>query len=154
MARSTFSPAASNASYNSRKVSRNPSTSAGQTLSAMTSRNLCPAAKLAPDVPEFLEVRRRPALGGLDPERGIAARPAAAGDEVGALGLLGQREERLGLGLGAVDQILRNPVIAHDRKAIFLEAWPSSSAKAVGLRSASFSETDATVSLVRMSVMD
>ena len=62
------------------------------------------------------------ALGGLDPERRVAARAAAAGDEILALHLLGQREEGLRLLLGAVDQLVGNAVVGDDREAIFLEA--------------------------------
>src|SRR4051794_9620311 len=78
--------------------------------------------QVAADVPEFLEVVRLTALGGLDPKRRVAARAAAAGDEVISLHLLGQREERLGLVLGAMDQIVGNAVVGDDRETIFLEA--------------------------------
>ena len=84
--------------------------------------------KLAPDVPEFLEVVRLRALGGLDAERRVAPRAAAAGDQIFALRLVGEREVRFALVLGAVDQVLRNAVVGNDREAIFLEA----SAKLVG----------------------
>src|SRR3982751_1319836 len=48
--------------------------------------------KIAADVPEFLEVMGGVALGSLDPERGVAARAAAALDEIFALHLFGQSE--------------------------------------------------------------
>ena len=62
------------------------------------------------------------ALGGLDPERRVAARAAAARNQILALHLLGQREEGLRLLLGAVDQLVGNAVVGDDREAIFLEA--------------------------------
>src|SRR5581483_9894564 len=49
--------------------------------------------QVAADVPEFLEVMRLVSLGCFDAERRVTARPAAAGDEILALHLLGQREE-------------------------------------------------------------
>ena len=78
--------------------------------------------QIAADVPEFLEVVRRVALGGFDPERGVAARAAGAGDGVAALNLFGEDEERLGLGLGAIDQRLRDAVVGDDREAGIAEA--------------------------------
>ena len=81
-----------------------------------------PGGKLAPNVPEFLEVGGSAPLGGLHPERGIAARAAAIGDEVAALGRLGQCEELLRQGLGAVDQRLIDAVIADDGETIIDEA--------------------------------
>ena len=78
--------------------------------------------QVAADVPEFLEVVRSRALGGLDPERRVAARPAAAGDEIFALHLFGQREERLRLLLGAADQRVGDAVVGDDREAVILEA--------------------------------
>ena len=104
----------------------------------MWSRNGWPARKLAADVPELLEVVRLGALGGLDAERGVAARAAAAGDQVFALHLFGQGEEGLGLFFGAVDQLVGNAVVGDDREAIVLEAAAELWAKASGSRSASF----------------
>ena len=73
------------------------------------------------------------ALGGLDPERRVAARAAAAGDEIFALHLFGQREERLGLVLGAVDQLVGDAVVGDDREAIFLEAAAELLGEGVGV---------------------
>src|SRR3546814_3855866 len=64
--------------------------------------------QVAADVPEFLEVDLFRALGDFGPERRIAARAAAARDVIGALDRLGQREERLRLGPGFVEQ--RRPI--------------------------------------------
>ena len=83
---------------------------------------LVPGGKLAPDVPEFLEVGRGAALGSFDPKRGVTTRAAATGDEVSAPGLVGQCEKLFGQRLGAVDQILRDAVVADDREAIIDEA--------------------------------
>ena len=80
--------------------------------------------KLAADVPEFLEVEIDRALGGLDPERRVAAGAAAALDLVAALHLVRQSEEGLGLLLGAVDQVGRYAVIGDDREAVALERFP------------------------------
>ena len=57
------------------------------------------------------------ALGGLHAERRVAARAAAAGDVVLALGLLGQREEALEHVVGPVDPRLRDVVAADAREA-------------------------------------
>jgi len=73
--------------------------------------------ELAADVPEFLEVDDLGVLGDLGLERRIAARTAAAGDVIAALLVLGQVEQRLGLGPGLVDQLSRDAVIGDDRKA-------------------------------------
>ena len=62
--------------------------------------------QVAPDVPEFLEIERGRALGGLDPERRVTPRPAAARNQIFLLHLVGQRKELLGQSLGAVDQLL------------------------------------------------
>ena len=56
---------------------------------------------------EYLRVLR-----GLDAERRVAARAAAAGHVVLALGVVGQREEALEHVVGAVDQRLRDAVVA------------------------------------------
>ncbi len=110
--------------------------------------------KLPPDVPEFLEVVRLGALGGLYSECGIAASAPAAGDEVFALYVLGECEKRLGLCLRSLDQGLRNAVVADDRESIFLEAGAKLLRKAIGVAVGIASETEATLSEVRMSVMD
>jgi hypothetical protein len=51
--------------------------------------------KVAADVPELLQVVGLAPLCGLDPERGVAALPAAAGLVVGALDRVRQGEEGL-----------------------------------------------------------
>jgi hypothetical protein len=56
------------------------------------------------------------ALGDLGLERGVAARAAAALDEIAALLRLGQVEERLGHRPGALDQIGGHAVIATTAK--------------------------------------
>jgi hypothetical protein len=58
--------------------------------------------QVAADVPEFLQVVVVGALGGLDAERDVAARPALDAGVL-ALGFLGQGEEGLGVGDGRVD---------------------------------------------------
>ena len=78
--------------------------------------------QLAPDVPEFLEIVDLGVLGLLGPEGGIAARAAAAGNVIGALDRVGEREELLRQRFGAVDQLLRDAVVADDGEAVFLEA--------------------------------
>src|SRR3954454_15016237 len=78
--------------------------------------------EVAADVPEFLEVVRLAALGGLDPERRVAPCSAAARDEVFALHILGQREEGLRFLLCLMDQRVGDAVVGDDREAIFLEA--------------------------------
>ena len=80
-----------------------------------------PRAQFAADVPEFLQVDHARALGDLGLERRVAARAAAARDEIAALLLLGQREELRGHVPGAVDQVLRDAVVADDREAEALE---------------------------------
>src|SRR4029079_9709666 len=62
------------------------------------------------------------ALGGLDPERGVAARSAAARNEVGLLHFFRQREECLRLLLRAMDEFVRNAVVGDDRESVVLEA--------------------------------
>src|SRR5690606_22298697 len=52
-----------------------------------------PGRQLAADVPELLEIVMPRALGGLDAERGVSARAAAARQVVAAFFLDGQREE-------------------------------------------------------------
>src|SRR5690606_20187997 len=59
------------------------------------------------------------ALGGLDPERRVAAGTAAAGDVVLALDLVGQRVEAAERRVGIVDQLLRDAVVADAGKAPF-----------------------------------
>ena len=73
-------PAVSKAANSSRKVSLKASTSLGQTLGGMELAIAVALRQVAADVPEFLEVVGGRALGRLDPERGVAARPAAAGE--------------------------------------------------------------------------
>ena len=70
------------------------------------------ARNLAADVPELLEVRILRALRGFDAERRVAARAAAAGHVVLALDVLRQREEPLEHVVRAVDQRLRDAVVA------------------------------------------
>ncbi len=77
--------------------------------------------EFAPDMPEFLEVDMRRALGDLGLERRIAARTATARAEILALGFLGQREERFGHRPGARDQLGRDAVVRDDGKAEALE---------------------------------
>src|SRR5690606_8413857 len=72
---------------------------------------------LAADVPELLEVEVLGVLGGLHPERGVAARAAAAGHVVLLLGLFRQREEGLERVVGLVDQLLRDAVVADPGEA-------------------------------------
>ncbi len=74
--------------------------------------------QVAADVPEFLEVLVRRALGRLDAEGGVAALAAAALDEVPPLDLFGQGEEGLGARDGAVDQVRRQVVVGHHGEAI------------------------------------
>ena len=78
----------------------------------------------AANVPEFLQVEHLGVLGLFGAERGVTARAAAAFDLVGALDRVGQRKERLGHGLGLIDQILRDAVIAHHGKTIFAKTAP------------------------------
>jgi hypothetical protein len=61
------------------------------------------------------------ALGGLDPERGVAALAGAAGDQIAPLGRLGQGEEGLGAGVGRRDQGGIEPVVGHHGETIALE---------------------------------
>src|SRR4051794_23537250 len=89
--------------------------------------------QVAADMPEFLEVVRLAALGGFDPERRVAARSAAAGNEILALHLLRQREEGLRLVLGAMDQLVGNAVIGDDREAIFLETTAQLLSETIGI---------------------
>ena len=89
--------------------------------------------QVAADVPEFLKVVRLGALGGLDPERRVAARSAAAGHQIFALRLLGQREEGLGLLLGAMDQLVGNAVVGNDREAVILEAAAELFGEVIGI---------------------
>ena len=89
--------------------------------------------QIAADVPEFLEVVRPAALGGLNAERCVTARAAAAGDDVFALHFLRQREEGLRFLLGLGDQRLRNAVLGDDREAIFLEAAPELLSESIGI---------------------
>ena len=93
------------------------------------------------------------ALGGLDPERGVAARPAAAGDQIFLLHLLGQGEELLRHLLGAVDQLLRDAMVADDGEAIFDEAVAKLLREALRVLVRIGSETEAIWSLVITSVM-
>ena len=92
-----------------------------------------PFRKVAADVPEFLQVVRLVALGGLDAERRVAASAAAARDMIAAFHFLGQREEDLGLVLGLVDQIIGNAVVGNDGEAIFLEAPAERLGEAIGI---------------------
>src|SRR5690606_7163782 len=70
------------------------------------------ARDLAADMPELLQVRVARVLGGLDHERRVAARAAAAGHVVLALGLVGEREEAAEGIVGLVHQRLRDAVAA------------------------------------------
>src|SRR5690606_16761055 len=72
---------------------------------------------LAADVPELLQVEVLAALGGLHPERGVAAGAAAAGHVVPLLHLLREGEELLEGGVGVVDQFRRNAMVADAGKA-------------------------------------
>jgi hypothetical protein len=65
--------------------------------------------QLPADVPEFLEVGVARALGGLNPERGVAPLPLAAGDREPSLRLLWKGEEGAGVGQGNVDAGLSSP---------------------------------------------
>ena len=89
--------------------------------------------QLPADMPEFLEVERARALGGLDPERSVAPGAAAAFDMIGALGRVGQREEGFGLVLGTVDQRVGNAVAGDDREAIFGETVPELLGEGIGI---------------------
>jgi hypothetical protein len=89
--------------------------------------------KLPADMPEFLEVVRLGALGGLDSERGIAARAAAAGNQVFALGLLGQGEEGPRFLFGAVDELVGDAVVGDDGEAIFREASAEPLGEGIGV---------------------
>ncbi len=60
--------------------------------------------QVSADVPEFLEVDRLCTLGDFGPERGIAARAAAAGDMIGSLCFLREREKGFCLVPRLVDQ--------------------------------------------------
>ena len=62
------------------------------------------------------------ALSGLDPERRVAARPAAARDEIALLHRFGQSEEVLRLLLGTMDELVRDAVVGDDREPKFFEA--------------------------------
>src|SRR3546814_4570961 len=72
--------------------------------------------QVAADVPEFLQVDLRRALGDFGAERRIAARAAAAGDAIGALRRLGQRKELPGPGPGVVDKRRVDAMIGVTRK--------------------------------------
>ena len=73
------------------------------------------------------------ALGRLDPERRVAARSAAAFDEIFSLRILRQSEESLRLLLGAVDQLVGNAVVGDDREPIILEAAAQLLGEVVGV---------------------
>lgn len=74
--------------------------------------------KLAADVPEFLEVEVRRALGGLDAERRVAALAGDARDLVRQLHGFRQGEEGLGVDDGGVDPPLVETVVANHREAV------------------------------------
>ena len=75
----------------------------------------------AADVPEFLQVGVGRALGGLDPERRVAALAGAAGDPIAPLDRIREREEGLGAVLRGRDQAGVEPMVGDDGEAIALE---------------------------------
>ena len=72
--------------------------------------------QFAAHMPEFLQIGLGVALGRLDAEGGQPALAATAGHDVTALHIFRQRKERLGGGIGAVDQSLIDAVIGHHGK--------------------------------------
>ena len=70
-------------------------------------------------MPEFLQVEDFGILGLFRAKRGVSARAAATGNEIGALYRFRQGKKLLRRRLCLVDQFLRDAVIADDRKAIF-----------------------------------
>ena len=85
-------------------------------------RKIMALRQLATDVPEFLEVMDLGILGLFGPERRVSASPAATRRVIRLLHIIGEREEFLGQRLGAIDQVLRDTVIADDRETVLLEA--------------------------------
>ena len=75
----------------------------------------------AADMPEFLQVGVAFALGGLDPERRVAALPGAADDPVTPLDRIRQGEEGLGAILRGRDQDGVEPMVGDDGEAIALK---------------------------------
>jgi len=76
--------------------------------------------QVAAHVPEFLEIVVVGALGGLDPERDVAAR-AAFHARVLLLGFDGQGEEGLGGVYGGVDAGLIQVIVRQDRETVAFE---------------------------------
>ena len=89
--------------------------------------------QLPADMPEFLEILDIGILGALRPERGVAASPAAAGDVIGALHILGQREKDTRHGLRTRDQLGRDAMVGNHRKAPVGEAATDAVGKAIGI---------------------
>jgi hypothetical protein len=73
--------------------------------------------KIAPDMPEFLQIMFVGILGNFGAERGIAALPGHCGCVISGLGFGWQREELLGQIPGARNQSRINPVISDNGKA-------------------------------------
>jgi hypothetical protein len=74
-------------------------------------------------MPEFLEVVRLLAFGGLNAERRVAARAAGSRQRISALRLLRQREEGPRLGLGLVDEVGRYAVVGDDGETVGFERF-------------------------------
>ena len=81
-----------------------------------------PGRQLAADLPELLEVVVRRALRRFDAEWRVSARAADARDLVAPLDRIVLREELLEAVEAAVDERLRQLVVADDREAVALEA--------------------------------
>src|SRR3546814_6245862 len=79
--------------------------------------------KCTPDLPEFLEVRVRRILGGLDAKGRITPRAACAGDMIASLRLFGQREEGARGGVRAGDQRRVDTVIGDDGETVAFEGF-------------------------------
>ena len=90
-----------------------------------------PGRQLAADVPEFLQVEVRRALGGLNAKGGVAALPGDAVDLVAALHLVRQGEKGLGVGDGGVDPALVQAVVGDHREAVAGEGAAEGLGKAV-----------------------
>ena len=76
--------------------------------------------QLAADVPEFLEIVVRGALGGFDAERRVAARAAAARHPVAEFLGFRKREKPAKALEATIDELLVDPMILDDDEAEFL----------------------------------